>query len=148
YADDLATLMAHLDLKNAIHVGHSTGGGEVTRYLGRHGESRAAKAALISAVPPLMGKNETNPFGLPKQVFDELQAQLAANRSQFYRDLPWTVLWLQPSGCENIGGHHSELVAPGSDGRRQGALRRYRRLLSNRFFRRSEEDHYSCTGDA
>ena len=88
YADDLAALTAHLDLKNAIHVGHSTGGGEVARYLARHGESRVAKAALISAVPPLMVKTAANPGGLPKEVFDGLQAQLAANRSQFYRDLP------------------------------------------------------------
>ena len=88
YADDLAALTAHLDLKGAVHVGHSTGGGEVARYLGRHGESRVAKAALISAVPPLMVKTEKNPGGLPKEVFDGLQGQLAANRSQFYRDLP------------------------------------------------------------
>jgi non-heme chloroperoxidase len=88
YADDLAALTAHLDLKNAIHVGHSTGGGEVTRYLARHGENRVAKAALISAVPPLMVKTAANPLGLPKEVFDGLQAQLAANRAQFYRDLP------------------------------------------------------------
>jgi non-heme chloroperoxidase len=88
YADDLAALTAHLDLKNAIHVGHSTGGGEVTRYLGRHGENRVSKAALISAVPPLMVKTAANPAGLPKSVFDDLQAQLAANRSQFYRALP------------------------------------------------------------
>jgi non-heme chloroperoxidase len=88
YADDLAALTAHLDLRDAIHVGHSTGGGEVARYLGRHGESRVAKAALIGAVPPLMVKTDANPGGLPKEVFDDLQAQLAANRSQFYRDLP------------------------------------------------------------
>jgi len=88
YADDLAALTAYLDLKNAIHVGHSTGGGEVARYLARHGESRVSKAALISAVPPLMVKTPANPMGLPKEVFDGLQAQLAANRSQFYRDLP------------------------------------------------------------
>ena len=88
YADDLAAVTAHLDLKDAIHVGHSTGGGEVVRYLARRGESGVAKAALISAVPPLMLKTAANPLGLPKEVFDGLQAQLAANRSQFYRDLP------------------------------------------------------------
>jgi non-heme chloroperoxidase len=87
YADDLAELTAHLNLKNAIHVGHSTGGGEVTHYLARHGESRVAKAALISSVPPLMVKTDANPGGLPKEVFDGFQAQLAANRSQFYRDV-------------------------------------------------------------
>jgi non-heme chloroperoxidase len=85
YADDLAALTAHLDLKKAVHIGHSTGGGEVARYLGRHGESRVAKAALISAVPPLMLQTPANPGGLPKEVFDGLQAQLAANRPQFYR---------------------------------------------------------------
>src|SRR6202521_5946345 len=83
YADDLAALTSHLDLKNAIHVGHSTGGGEVARYLGRHGESRVAKAVLISAVPPLMVKTASNPGGLPKEVFDGLQKALAANRTQF-----------------------------------------------------------------
>jgi non-heme chloroperoxidase len=88
YADDLAALAKHLDLRNAIHVGHSTGGGEVTHYLARYGESQAAKAALISAVPPLMVKTAANPKGLPKSVFDDLQAQLAANRSKFYYDLP------------------------------------------------------------
>ena len=88
YADDLLAVVEHLDLHDVIHVGHSTGGGEVTRFLGRHGEKRAAKAALISAVPPLMVQTETNPEGLPKSVFDDLQAQLAANRSKFYRDLP------------------------------------------------------------
>jgi non-heme chloroperoxidase len=87
YADDLAAVVAHLDLKNAIHVGHSTGGGEVVRYLARHGERRVAKAVLISAVPPLMVKTATNPEGLPKDVFDGFQAQVANNRSQFYRDV-------------------------------------------------------------
>ena len=88
YADDLAALTAHLDLHDAVHVGHSTGGGEVVHYLARHGEDRVAKAALISAVPPIMVQTDANPGGLPKSVFDGLQAQLAANRSQFYRDLP------------------------------------------------------------
>ena len=87
YAADLAALTAHLDLKNAIHVGHSTGGGEVIHYLGQHGESRVSKAAIISAVPPLMLKTAANPLGLPKSAFDDLQAQLAANRSKFYRDI-------------------------------------------------------------
>jgi non-heme chloroperoxidase len=88
YADDLAALTAHLDLRNAIHIGHSTGGGEVARYIGRHGESRVAKAVLISSVPPIMVKTSSNPGGLPKDVFDGLQAQVATNRAQFYRDLP------------------------------------------------------------
>jgi non-heme chloroperoxidase len=86
YADDLAALTAHLDLKNAIHVGHSTGGGEVARYLGRHGESRVAAAALISAVPPIMVKTQANPGGLPIEVFDGLRKALADNRAQFYLD--------------------------------------------------------------
>src|SRR6202051_2288246 len=88
YADDLAALTAHLDLKSAVHVGHSTGGAEVVHYIARHGESRVAKAAIISPVPPLTVKTATNPGGLPKEVFDGLQAQLAASRAQFYYDLP------------------------------------------------------------
>ena len=87
YADDLAALTEKLDLKNAIHVGHSTGGGEVARYIGRHGSMRVAMAVLISSVPPLMVKTEKNPIGLPISVFDDLRAQLAANRPQFYRDI-------------------------------------------------------------
>jgi non-heme chloroperoxidase len=87
YADDLAELTAHLNLKHAVHVGHSTGGGEVVRYLARHGESRVAKAVLISAVPPLMVQTPANPGGLPKSVFDDFQRQLAASRSKFYLDV-------------------------------------------------------------
>ena len=86
YADDLAAVVEHLDLHDAIHVGHSTGGGEVTRYIARHGESRVARAVLISSVPPLMVKTDANPGGLPKDVFDGLQAQTAEHRSEFYRD--------------------------------------------------------------
>ncbi len=88
YAADLASLTTHLNLKNAVHIGHSTGGGEVTAYVARHGAGRVAKAVLISAVPPLMVQTPANPGGLPKSVFDDLQAQLAANRAQFYLDLP------------------------------------------------------------
>jgi len=87
YADDLATLVEKLDLKNAIHVGHSTGGGEVTRYIGRHGTKRVAQAVLISAVPPLMVKTAANPGGLPMEVFDSLRASVLADRSQFFEDL-------------------------------------------------------------
>jgi non-heme chloroperoxidase len=87
YADDLAALFEHLDLKDAIMVGHSTGGGEVARYLGRHGAKRVAKAVLVSSVPPLMLKTDKNPGGLPISVFDGLRAQLAENRAQFYKDI-------------------------------------------------------------
>jgi non-heme chloroperoxidase len=87
YADDLAALTEKLDLKDAIHVGHSTGGGEVAHYIGRHGTSRVAKAVLIGAVPPLMLKTEANPGGLPLEVFDQIRAGVAGDRSQFYKDL-------------------------------------------------------------
>src|SRR5688572_19400512 len=87
YADDLAALTAHLDLKDAVHVGHSTGGGEVAHYVARHNAKRVAKAVLISAVPPIMVKTPANPGGLPKEVFDDMQAQVANNRAQFYLDL-------------------------------------------------------------
>jgi non-heme chloroperoxidase len=87
YADDLAALIETLDLKDAVLVGHSTGGGEVTRYIGRHGTSRVAKALLVGAIPPLMLKTEANPGGLPIEAFDQLRAGLSADRSQFYKDL-------------------------------------------------------------
>jgi len=87
YADDLAELVAALDLRDAIHVGHSTGGGEVTRYIGRHGTKRVAKAVLIGAIPPLMLKTPSNPGGLPIEVFDQLRASVLTDRSQFFKDL-------------------------------------------------------------
>ncbi|MGB8989186.1 MAG: alpha/beta hydrolase [Candidatus Sulfotelmatobacter sp.] len=87
YADDLAALTEKLDLKNAIHVGHSTGGGEVARYIGRHGSKRVGMAVLISSVPPLMLKTDKNPGGLPISVFDGLRAEMAKNRPQFYKDI-------------------------------------------------------------
>ncbi|MEV6412072.1 alpha/beta hydrolase [Kribbella sp. NPDC051718] len=106
YADDLAAVVEHLDLHDAIHVGHSTGGGEVAHYLARHGEGRAAKAALLCAVPPLMLKTDANPDGLPKEVFDGLQAQLFANRSEFYRALPSGPFY----GFNRPGAESSEAV--------------------------------------
>jgi len=87
YADDLAELVEKLDLTNAVHVGHSTGGGEVARYIGRHGTKRVAKAVLISAVPPLMLKTPANPAGLPMEAFDQIRAAVLADRSQFWEDL-------------------------------------------------------------
>jgi non-heme chloroperoxidase len=88
YAADVAELAAHLDLRNAVHIGHSTGGGEVARYVARHGAGRVAKAVLIGAVPPIMVKSEKNPGGTPIEVFDGMRAALSANRAQFFRDLP------------------------------------------------------------
>jgi non-heme chloroperoxidase len=87
YADDLAELTAHLDLKDAIHIGHSTGGGEVVRYIGRHGTKRVSKAVLIGAIPPLMLKTPANPDGLPIGVFDGIRGGVLADRSQFFKDL-------------------------------------------------------------
>jgi len=87
YADDLAELMEHLDVKNATMVGHSTGGGEVVRYIARHGQKRVAKVVLIAAVPPLMLKTEKNPGGLPLSVFDDIRAGVVKDRSQFFKDL-------------------------------------------------------------
>jgi non-heme chloroperoxidase len=87
YADDLAQLVAYLDLKDAIHVGHSMGGGEVTRYIGRYGTGRVAKAVLIGAVPPLMLKTDANPGGLPMEVFDQIRAAVLADRSNFFREV-------------------------------------------------------------
>jgi non-heme chloroperoxidase len=87
YADDLAALVEKLDLKDAVHVGHSTGGGEVARYIGRHGSKRVAKAVLISSVPPIMVKTAANPGGLPIETFDQIRAAVQADRSQFWKDL-------------------------------------------------------------
>ena len=105
------TLVEALDLKNAIHVGHSTGGGEVARYIGRHGTKRVAKAVLIGAVPPLMLKTAANPGGLPMEVFDGIRAGVLADRSQFFKDLDDAVLRLQPArrqrsrkGCATRSG--------------------------------------------
>jgi non-heme chloroperoxidase len=87
YADDLAELVKHLSLKDAVHVGHSTGGGEVARYIGRHGTSRVAKEVLIGAVPPVMLKNEKNPGGTPIEAFDQIRANVIADRPQFFKEL-------------------------------------------------------------
>jgi len=105
YADDLAALVEKLDLRDAVHVGHSTGGGEVARYIGRHGTTRVAKAVLIGAIPPLMLKTPNNPGGLPIEVFDQLRAGVAADRSQFWKDLS-----MQFYGYNRPGAKISEAV--------------------------------------
>ena len=100
YADDLAVLTEALDLKNAAHVGHSTGGGEVARYIGRHSTKRIAKAAQISAIPPLMLKTVANPGGLPMTAFDDLRAGVQASRSQFLKDLSGPFYWANRPGSK------------------------------------------------
>ncbi|HEX7634364.1 MAG TPA: alpha/beta hydrolase [Noviherbaspirillum sp.] len=100
YADDLAALVKQLDLHDAIHVGHSTGGGEVTRYIGRYGNQRVSKAVLIGAIPPLMLKTQTNPGGLPIEVFDQLRAGVLADRSQFFKDLSMPFYGYNRSGAK------------------------------------------------
>jgi len=100
YADDLAQLVETLDLRNAIHVGHSTGGGEVARYIGRHGSKRVAKAVLIGAVPPIMVKNASNPGGTPIDAFDQIRAGVLADRSQFWKDLSMPFYGYNRSGTK------------------------------------------------
>jgi non-heme chloroperoxidase len=104
YADDLAKLVEALSLKDAVHVGHSTGGGEVARYIARHGSKRVAKAVLIGAVPPLMLKTDKNPGGLPKKVFDDIRGGVVSNRSQFFRNLAVPFYGYNRSGAKVSAG--------------------------------------------
>ena len=113
YADDLATLAETLDLKDAIHVGHSTGGGEVARYLGRHGTTRVAKAVLIGAVPPLMLKTAANPGGLPMETFDQIRAGVLADRSQFFQDLSGPFYGANRTGAKVSQGLRDSFWAQG-----------------------------------
>ena len=117
YADDLAALVEALDLKDAIHVGHSTGGGEVARYIGRHGTKRVAKAVLIGAVPPLMLKTAANPGGLPIEVFDEHPCQRPRRPLAVLQGSQPAVLRLQPAGRQGLGRRARVILAPGHDGR-------------------------------
>ena len=139
YADDLATLVEALDLKNAIHVGHSTGGGEVARYIGRHGTKRVAKAVLIGAVPPLMLKTAANPGGLPIEAFDQIRAGVLADRSQFWKDLSAAVLRLQPAGRKDLGRRARVILAPGDDGRLPCFLLLHQGVFRNGSDRGSQE---------
>ncbi len=140
YADDLAALVEALDLKNAIHVGHSTGGGEVARYIGRHGTKRVAKAVLIGAIPPLMLKTAANPGGLPIEVFDQIRAGVLADRSQFLKDLSHSVLRLQPAGSKDLGRRARIVLAPGDDGWLASVLLLHQGVLRDGPHRGSQED--------
>jgi non-heme chloroperoxidase len=104
YASDVAVLTNELNLKDAVHIGHSTGGGEVARYVARYGKGRVAKAVLVSAVPPIMVKNANNPGGLPIEVFNDLRSNLAANRAQFYREVPMPFYGFNRPGAKVIDG--------------------------------------------
>lgn len=116
YADDLAELTAHLNLKDAVHVGHSTGGGEVARYIGRHGISRVAKAVLISAVPPIMVKTDFNPNGVPIDVFDGIREGVRANRADFFKELTLPFYGYNRSGAEISEGVRESFVEQGMQG--------------------------------
>lgn len=122
YADDLAELIEQLDLKDAILVGHSTGGGEVTRYIGRHGTSRVAKAALIGAVPPLMLKTEANPGGLPIEVFDDIRKGTFDNRAQFFKDLTIPFYGFNRDGATVSEALRDDFVRQGMMGGLKGEL--------------------------
>jgi non-heme chloroperoxidase len=116
YADDLATLTELLDLKNAVHVGHSTGGGEVARYIGRHGTTRVAKAVLIGAVPPIMIKTEANPIGLPLSVFDGIRAGVLSDRSTFFKELSEAFYGANRAGSKNLQGFRDAFWLQGMQG--------------------------------
>jgi non-heme chloroperoxidase len=116
YADDLAALVEALDLSNVVHVGHSTGGGEVARYIGRHGTKRVAKAVLIGAVPPLMLKTAANPGGLPLDVFDGIRASVLADRSQFFKDLPMPFYGGNRPGAKVLQGLRNSFWLQGMQG--------------------------------
>jgi non-heme chloroperoxidase len=120
YADDLAALVQALDLKDAVHVGHSTGGGEVTRYIGRHGTKRVAKAVLIGAIPPLMLKTDANPLGLPIAAFDGIRTSFLTDRSQFFQDLPTVFYGANRPGKTLSDGVRDSFWAQGMQGGHKG----------------------------
>jgi pimeloyl-ACP methyl ester carboxylesterase len=140
YADDLAELMQALDIKDAVHVGHSTGGGEVARYIGRHGTKRVAKAVLIGAIPPLMLKTAANPGGLPIEVFDGLRANVLADRSQFFRDLTLPFYGYNRPGAKISEGVRESFWLQGMRAGFSCCVLLHQGLLRNRPHRGPEED--------
>jgi non-heme chloroperoxidase len=148
YADDLAAVIEALDLKEATLVGHSTGGGEVARYIGRHGTKRVAKAVLISAVPPIMLKSAANPEGLSMEVFDNLRSGIAKDRSQFYKDLATSFYGANRPGAKVSRGTLDQFwlwsMQPASRTPMK-ASRPFLRPISPRTSRRSMSGPWSCT---
>ncbi len=142
YADDLAAVIEALDLKKAVLVGHSTGGGEVTRYIGRHGTKRVAKVVLIAAIPPLMLKTPANPDGLPIEVFDGLRAGLAADRSQFYKDLAISFYGAN-KGVKVSQGILDQFWLWSMQCGLSKRLRKHQSVLRDRPHRRSQEVRYT-----
>ena len=118
YAADVAEITKALDLKDAVHIGHSTGGGEVTRYVAKYGKGRVAKAVLISSIPPMLLKSEKNPDGLPMEVFDQLRDGTGISPLAVLPGHHHAVLRLQPAGRQDLAGHSRQLVAAGNDGQR------------------------------
>ena len=139
YADDLAALVETLDLKDAIHVGHSTGGGEVARYIGRHGTKRVAKAVLVGAIPPLMLKTAANPGGLPIEVFDQIRAGVLADRSQFFKDLSGPFYGANRPGAKVSQGLRDSFWLQGMQAGLKGAYDCIKVVLRDRPHRGSEE---------
>ena len=148
YASDVATVVKALDLKDAVHIGHSTGGGEVTRYVARFGKGRVAKAVLISAIPPLFMKTEKNPDGVPREVVDGIRDGTANHRSQFYQDITIPFYGFNRPGRQGVRRHPPELVAPGNDGQHPGAVRVHPRPLGDRVLRRPEDHRRAGARDA
>ena len=139
YADDLAALVETLDLTNAVHVGHSTGGGEVARYIGRHGTKRVAKAVLISAVPPLMLKTAANPGGLPIEAFDQIRAGVLDRPRAVLQGPQRAVLRRQPAGRQGLARPARLVLAARDAGRLQGRPRLHQGVLRNGLHRRPQE---------
>ena len=142
YADDLSELFESLDLKDAAMVGHSTGGGEVARYIGRHGSKRVAKAVLIGAVTPFMLKTEKNPGGLPLSVFDGIRAALVADRSNFYQDLSLPFYGYNRRGSQNLQRRARQFLASGHDWIAQEPVRHHQSFFRDRPHRRPQEDRH------
>ena len=123
YAADVAAVVTKLDLKNAIHIGHSTVGGTVTRYVAKFGKGRVAKAVLISAIPPLFMKSDKNPDGVPMEAINGIREGTAKHRSQFYLDITMPFYGFNRPGANNSRGIRAELVAAGHDGKHSGSIR-------------------------